>query len=494
METTKRQLPTLKRYENEKCMVVLTLDTRHTPSMKEMQKMQEQGKSVESICYPAVIRVTSFRKRVFLPTGCKFTESDFIVLCNAYKEREEVGYSNGSKAFYKDCCKLIDQFGRATSLIKELSESGNFSLEAIDEKFTGKTDNKKNNLNIVWQEVIDEKKADGKVKTALSYEQALRRFTADMGDKVNFARISNAFIQDWRKKMLAKGINVTSAGIYLRTMRAVVNVCIERELIKGNTKDLFKNAKLSNTDQRTGEFLNADMMQRLYDFWLADEAKDADGKELFATREKRALFRNLGLFLFSYLANGANVADILNLRYNEHYQNTNGTEFLFFRHKTSARTGKRSIVIVPTDLQPMQVLLERLANKPTAGGLVFGILNGTESNEQETEKIHKCNANIRKYLAKVAPLVGLDVMPTAAWARHSFATNLSNEGVPIKYIDSSMGHADGKDVINFYLGGYPHDKRVEYNSKLLPMMQGGKREKLLAAGFTEEQIKVIMSI
>lgn len=147
--------------------------------------------------------------------------------------------------------------------------------------------------------------------------------------------------------------------------------------MNGNSKELFKNAQLSHTGQRTGEFLDAQTMQKLYDFWLADEAKDAEGNELFALREKRALFRDLGYFLFSYLGNGMNVADMVHLRYDEQYTNSNGTEFIFMRQKTSARTGGRSIVVVPIDLLPMQKLLGRLATIPKPGAYVFPILNGS---------------------------------------------------------------------------------------------------------------------
>lgn len=435
---------------------------------------------------PIAVRVASHHKKTFLQTGKRMTLVSFEELC-------AINNNPRSKKRTEEVKFFREMLQRAKDLVAELEAKNIFSLEILKDRFSGKT-SEGETINSVWQKAIEAKSQDRHAKTADNYKSALRRFTADMGDKVSFARISNSFIHDWRKKMLAKGLSVTSIGIYLRILRAIVNQCIDNGLMQGNSKELFKGAELSKSNKRTGEFLNANDMQRLYDFWLADEAKDANGKELFAPREKRALFRDLGYFLFSYLGNGMNAADIINLTYNKHYQTQNGTELLFFRHKTSAKSQDGSIVIVPIDLQPIQILLERLANKPTVDGYVFPIRNGRETPEQEAEKIHKTNANIRKALAKLSPLVGLNVIPTATWARHSFATNLSNAGVPIKYIDSSMGHAGGKDVINFYLGGYPHDKRVEYNSHLLPMMQNNRREKLLAAGFTEEQVNVILSI
>ena len=66
-------------------------------------------------------------------------------------------------------------------------------------------------------------------------------------------------------------------------------------------------------------------MRKLYDFWKADEAKDKDGNELFLGREKYAIFRDLGLFLFMYLGDGQNLADTLRLTYDELYYATHGS-------------------------------------------------------------------------------------------------------------------------------------------------------------------------
>lgn len=483
----KQNLCVLKRLEISKASLVVVQDTRKMPSKKELAKMSVEA--IADIQLPVCVRVILQKEIKYLATGHRCGIERFQEMCEEQFNADN--YGSRKSTYKKEREEIIAVLDRVKCMISELAKDDKFNLQALQDKFNGRQD-KSATLNAVWADVVASKSDDGKIGTAQSYESALRRFSQDMGARVCLDRISNAFILDWRKKML-KDINPTTAGIYLRTMRAVVNVCIEKGLMKGSSKDLFKNAKLSDTNQRTGEFLDADTMQRLYDLWLSDEAKDAKGKELFAPREKRAIFRDLGYFLFSYLGNGLNVADMANLTYNEHYQSSGGKEFLFFRQKTSARTGKRSVVIIPIDLQPMQTILDRLANHPVAGGYVFPIHKGGESDTTKDEHVHKTNANIRKALAKLAPLAGLDVQPTAAWARHSFATNLSNAGVPIKYIDSSMGHADGKDVINFYLGGYPHDKRVEYNSHLLPMMQDSKRNKLIAAGFTEQQVSLILA-
>lgn len=482
------------------------------PSKKELAAMSVED--IANIQLPVCVRVTLQKEIKYLATGYHCSIEKFQAMC---EEQFNADYNGSRKRTYMaERDEAIAAMERVKDIIVAVDAeySHKINLQTVQDRFNGKQDEGQT-LNDVLVEVIAQKRKEGKIGTSQSYECALRRFQEDMCKRkrnnrekeakdreyigMPFDRISNDFVKKWREKMLAQGVNETTAGIYLRCMRVIVNSCIERGQMQGDTKSLFKDARLSFTNKRTGEFLNADTMQRLYDFWLADEATGKDGKELFAPRDKRALFRDLGYFLFSYLGNGLNVANMADLTYNEHYHNSNDTELAFMRKKTGDRTNDKSFVIIPIDLTPVQALLARLANKPVAGGYVFPINKDGESEAVKEEHARKCNANIRKALSKLAPLAGLDATPTAAWARHSFATNLSNAGVPIKYIDSSMGHTDGKEVINFYLGGYPHGKRVEYNSLLLPMMkQQREREelskKLSNAGLslTDEQVARIL--
>lgn len=50
--------------------------------------------------------------------------------------------------------------------------------------------------------------------------------------------------------MKKAGLKVTTIGISLRTFRAIVNVCIGRKLIKGDTKEMFKGTGYNLMDSR----------------------------------------------------------------------------------------------------------------------------------------------------------------------------------------------------------------------------------------------------
>ena len=284
---------------------------------------------------------------------------------------------------------------------------------------------------------------------------------------VTLADVGRPLILDWVKVMKKNQLSTTSIGISLRSFRTIVNLCIDRKLITGNTKDMFKDTGYNKVCSRKHEFLDVETMKQLYDFWEKDEARDENGKPLFFPKEKHAIFRDLGLFLFMYLGDGQNLADTLRLTYDGLYFNTNGKQMRFLRHKTKERNESASEVIFPVTPE-LQKIINRYGNKPEKGKRVFPILSETITPEQEVWVIQRYNRYIREHMEKIAEFLGMVQRPSATWARHSFATNLNNSGmVPYKYISDSMGHSGSGDITANYIGAYPLEKMLEYNWYLL---------------------------
>lgn len=143
--------------------------------------------------------------------------------------------------------------------------------------------------------------------------------------------------------MKKAGLSVTAIAIGLRSFRTIVNSCISRGLIKGDTKEMFKDSGYNKSQSRKHEFLDTATMRKLYDFWKKDEAVDEDGHELYMLREKQAIFRDLGLFLFMYLGDGQNLADTLRLTYDDWYTQPTESRCDSFatRHVTETKVSVR---------------------------------------------------------------------------------------------------------------------------------------------------------
>ena len=371
---------------------------------------------------PVAVRVAYDGKTVYLRIGKKYTMGEWLELCECEKQGR-----NKKAAERKELKNLMQ---KVENQINQLLAEDSFSLRRIQELHQGKTDNDCT-IYSVWDSIID------------------------------------------NKRMKEKKLSLTTIGISLRTFRAIVNVCISRKLIKGNTKEMFKDTGYNKSGSRKADYLEVPTMRMLYEFWERDEAKDENGKELFFPKEKHAIFRDLGLFLFMYLGDGQNLADTLRLTYDDWYFATHGKQLRFFRHKTQERNASASEVIFPVT-DELKKIIDKYGNEPMLGERVFPIMSKSITADQEIWVIQRYNRYIREHMAIVSEILGMQERPTSTWARHSFATNLNNsDNVPYKYICDSMGHSSSGDITSKYIGAYPLKRMLEYNAYLLDE-NGGK--------------------
>lgn len=434
---------------------------------------------------PVAIRVAYNGKSIYLRIGKKYTKQEWTELCDC--ERQARNKRSGERK------ELKAQMQRVEKMVNEMIDNESFSLNKLQERFTGVAPEGKT-VYSVWEKYIEDRvvKNHGTAKTN---KDVMNIFIKDMGTNVTFADINRSLITKWVKKMKDRGLRDSTVGIRLRTFRAVVNVCITEGLVKGDTKEMFKESGYNRSNSRKHEFLDVSAMKQLYDFWEKGEAKDADGQELFLPPEKEALFRDLGLFLFMYLGDGQNLADTLRLKYDEWYFATHGQQLRFLRHKTEGRSEDDSEVIFPITPE-VKKILDKYANPPQLGRRVFPIMEQGIPVDTEFWTIQRYNKYVGKHMAKVAEILGIAQKPTSTWARHSFATNLNNTGiVPRKYISDSMGHSSRGDITSIYIGTYPLERMLEYNAYLL-YEHGLKREDEFALeilkGLSEEERKRVL--
>ena len=389
--------------------VSLTIDTRKWA----VTKRDKDGRPIEHDQLqelPIVLRVTKDSKRLYLPVGEKCTWNNWLEMCK-HEQSTRVKTDSEKRA------QLKKHIANLKPIVYEMTDAGTFSLAKLKDWYNGISDDNAT-IYSIWDEIIQAKRDEGKAGTARCNVDVRNRFISNMGKEVVFCDIDQKFIQKWVKVMEKKGLCITTIGISLRTFRAIVNVCIDRKLIKGNTKEMFKDSGYNKMESRKTDFLDVSTMRQLYEFWEKGEAKDENGNELYTLREKNALFRYLGLFLFMYLGDGQNLADTLRLEYDGWYFATHGKQLRFLRHKTKERNKDASEVIFPITPE-IKKILDRYANEPKQGQRVFPIMKQFISPEKEIWVIQRYNRYIREYMAKVAKLLNMEQLPTSTWARHS---------------------------------------------------------------------------
>ena len=116
--------------------------------------------------------------------------------------------------------------------------------------------------------------------------------------------------------------------------------------------------------------------------------------------------------------------------------------------------------------------------EPSKGDHVFPYILQGETNEAKVRKlVSQENSNIVDRVRNLcANVLKWEVSPSNTWVRHSFATNLSHAGIKESYLKECMGHSEGQNVTEGYIGRTPLDKMFEYNNALLDLKRTKPRQ------------------
>ncbi len=437
-------------------------------------------------------------KRYFVNVeDVRIAETDFNAMCREYSVLK------GGRGRYADICTKINAtYDKVLALVESRVMDGSFDFDEFKSTWQSFKDSSAVEMTPyeLWAKVATEKT----VGTEESYMYALSRFKADMGTKVRFGDFSKTLIEKWRDKMIAKGLSKTTANIYLRSLRVVLNEAQQLKLISVDSKALFRKLAIggkNSYDDRKEHYLSVEQWRKLWHFYETN----GEGNEMFQSWRpsyQRDRMEALGMMLFMYLADGMNLRDVLKLRYDSYYYQHDKKQLHFQRQKVRERSGTK--VIFPI-LPEIRVILERHGEAEVRDGLVFGYLNeflskrGRYSDEKENEREERrltalYNSVIGDRMAFVAKAVGLEVEPTPTWCRHSFASNLTQAGVPKEYISASMAHSEG-DTTSNYIDRYSYAQMIDYNSRLLADPSEKERDKLkeLLKGMSKEEILKLIS-
>ena len=372
----------------------------------------------------------------------RLTEDEFADICVAEK--------NDTKKYKGIRERLGDVFEKVNGIVKNLVKDCNFSFDEFKRKYYNLRDPNEVTLYSLWRDVAGNKSAG----TKASYTDALKRFTKDMGGKVKFEDVGRTLVTGWQDKMIKEGLSKTTVNIYLRAFRVVVNEAASQDLIKTDTKALFKKISIggrNSYNSRKHEYLTVEQWRNL---WRLYETK-GEGNEVVENwqMDKKLNMRErnmnaLGMMLFMYLADGMNLRDVINLRYDDFYFSHNREQFRFVRQKVAKRTDAE--VVFPV-LPQMRVILGRQALPEERGGLVFGYLLGKAGKIDDEEERRLClqfNAVIRDRMRSVAKAVqamtGCDIFevktvkpypaeykPCTEVVKHELEKNIIREVQPI---------------------------------------------------------------
>ena len=317
--------------------------------------------------------------------------------------------------------------------------TGQFSFEEFNEQFGKKGHIKQQDVYDLFEEEIERHKNDGKISTAIGVRtsmNSLKKFRKHLG----FNQVTKSFLEKYETQMLQEGKSITTVGIYLRDLRTVFNLAIEKGLVltekypfgKGRGKYKMPSGK------GTKRALTVDQLKLIYSYRPTSKweqwSKD--------------------LWMFSYFCQGINMTDISYLK----PSNIEDGMLRFVRRKTAsssrANINPISIPIVPE----IQEIIDRYCGQSST--YLFPILHDGQDKVQQYKTIQQAIKMVNNYFSIIANNVGIEGRVTTYWARHTYATLLKKANIGVEFISEALGHTSIQTT-RAYLDSFEDDFKRE---------------------------------
>ena len=374
--------------------------------------------------YPVKIKIYFQGKPKYYPTG----------ICMSTKEElEEVLESKSKKNI-----EIQDIIGKELSRILKnvdiLVERGTFSFSNLN-NMLGK--NIGGSLNEMISAKIKELENEEKFGTSAFYKGTLSLLKRYMKHDVPIKEVTVEWLNGLEKFIL-KTANQTTVAMNMRNIRATMNIAKQVGVIRESDYPFGRGKYQIKEGSGKKKALNKKQLKAIAEY--------SDGS---MTTE---FYRDLWLFI--YFCNGLNVADLISLKFSD-IQNG---EISFIRKKTKDRT--RDVKRIYAAITPeMYSIINKWGNDPKKSVYIFPFLKPGDSAWEHEKKKKNLTKLINKRMKMIGEKLNLGKITTYV-ARHTYATVLRNEGVPISIISPMLGHSS-VTTTEIYLA----DLESEYRAK-----------------------------
>jgi len=394
---------------------------------------------------PIKWRVTYQRKSTYYLSGINLLQNEWEILSDSRKPAIKE-YRETLQNHYDEVLKKI---------IKDLAEKGIFSFDLFNVRLGKSTGNDlKQAFNAKIKKLVD----NDKIGNASIYRCTLRSIENYNSKTILFSDITPKWLEKYQTFLIEKPIRYATIGIYMRTLRAVINDAKDANIINPSAYPfgLKKNGKFEIPTGGGRE--------------LSLELEDINKINEY-TCPTKTIERCRDLWLFSFYCNGANFGDMLRFRFSD----INDGEIYFYRKKTKD-TSKNKIEIIAPILEPMQKIIEKWGNDEAPKNFIFPFLNESKTETEYKAQIHNVIRLTNKTIKLVTKALKLPDISTYN-ARHSYATILNKNRVPESFISEQLGHSNN-NVTQSYFGRYSKKERLKYNNFLIwkPKKQTTKKK------------------
>lgn len=374
--------------------------------------------------YPVKIKVYFQGKPKYYSTGICMSTKD---------ELEEVLESKSKKNI-----EIQDIIGKELSRILKnvdiLVERGTFSFSNLN-NMLGK--NIGGTLNEMISAKIKELDNEEKFGSSTFYKGTLSLLKRYMKHDILINEVTVEWLNGLEKFIL-KTASQTTVAMNMRNIRTIMNIAKQTGVIRESDYPFGRGKYQIKEGSGKKKALNKKQLKAIAEY--------SDGS---MTTE---FYRDLWLFI--YFCNGLNVADLISLKFSD-IQNG---EISFIRKKTKDRT--RDVKRIYAAITPeMYSIINKWGNDPKKSVYIFPFLKPSDSAWEHEKKKKNLTKLINKRMKMIGEKLNFGKITTYV-ARHTYATVLRNEGVPISIISPMLGHSS-VTTTEIYLA----DLESEYRAK-----------------------------
>jgi len=303
----------------------------------------------------------------------------------------------------------------------------------------------------VFNEYIEDLRRGGRSSTTSSYQCALNSLLS-FSKNLTWNDLTPEFLEGYETHMRDQGKSQNTIGIYLRSLRAVINFGIANGLF-ANEYYPFGRKSHGKYQIPAAQNKKRALIKTEVEAIKALTVKPGSRKEL--ARD---------FWLFSYYANGCNIKDIVHLKWRDIDWKEGVIQFV---RKKTERANKANQVQITAVINPhlTEVIHRRGIENPAPNKYVFDIIREGQTAEQQHKHTQEFVRRINIGLKQIAEELELSKNLTTYTARHSHAYALLMGGASLEVIMDQFKHSSMKTTMS-YIDSIDNEKRKDI-AKLL---------------------------
>ena len=347
-------------------------------------------------------------------------KTDYHLFTHEWNEKRSTVIIEGNRSNYLQSVKERIEWDvrRWQSIIRQY-ENKRYKYHADDIIATFQKTLTDQTLFNFMQSVIARLQLIGKERTAETYHSTLKSFMKYRQEQdILLEDIDSDLMQMYEAHLQSRGISKNSISFYMRILRAVYNLAVEKELTEN--RHPFKHV-YTGTEKTVKRAIPLKSIKQIKNLELPI---------------KSSLDFARDIFLFSFYTRGMSFIDIAFLKKKDL---ANG--ILSYRRR---KTGQQLFIRWE---KCMQEILDKYKENEESP-YMLPIINPQEKHERQQYK--NILYRINKSLKDIGQLIKLPIPLTMYVARHSWASAARSKNIPISVISEGMGH-DSEKTTQIYL-------------------------------------------